>query len=223
MQCMPGYADHKRVTAITSVLVAGGMFVGYQVVYRGLEYFEAIPAGSVEEHLPNTLLVMGLVSLGVLFGGTLGSPDLDIPSTPYNHWGVFRYVWLPYQIMIKHRSPFSHWPVLATVFKLVYLYLMLNIIANVLILMANGWFYAVGQTLRIGISIGDVAVFFFQPLRYPIVWIFLVGDVIGEASHIITDYLDGRRRVRYFDDAVPPLAEGETEDTPYDRRHRYGG
>lgn len=219
---MPGYKDHKRVTGIASILTAGGVFVGYQITYRLGEKFEMLPPGSVDEKLPNTLFVMVLVAAGVMFGGTLNSPDLDTPSTPYNHWGVFRFIWLPYQIIIKHRSPFSHWPVLASVFKLTYLFVMLNLIIDVLILMANLWFIAIGDSFRIAVTVWQVAAFLFQPLRYPVVWVFIVGDVIGEASHIITDWLDGRRRMRYWDDTVPTLSDGEV-DTPHDHNNRYGG
>jgi len=218
---MPGYKDHKTVTFVTSVLTAGAVFVGYQITYRVGEKLELLPPGAVDEKLPNTLFVMGLVTAGVMFGGTLNSPDLDTPSTPYNHWGIFRFIWLPYQIMIKHRSPFSHWPVLASVFKLTYLFVMLNLVIDALILMANLWFIAIGDSFRVAVTIWQVAAFLFQPLRYPVVWVFIVGDVIGETSHIITDWLDGRRRMRYWNNTVPTLSDGEV-DTPYNNRDRYG-
>ena len=219
---MPGYKTHQQVTTIASVVVAGGIFVGYQITYRVGEHFDLLQPGAVDENLPNTLFVMAVVAMGVYFGGTLNSPDLDIPSTPYNHWGMLRFIWLPYQIMIKHRSPFSHWPVLASVFKLAYLYVILNVIVDVLILMANLWFIAIGDSFRIAVTVWQVATFLFQPLRYPIVWVFIVGDVIGETSHIITDWLDGRRRIMYWDSAVPPLSDGEV-DSPHNQRNRYGG
>jgi uncharacterized metal-binding protein len=36
------------------------------------------------------------------------SPDLDIDSAIYDRWGPFRWLWLPYQKIIPHRSWFSH-------------------------------------------------------------------------------------------------------------------
>lgn len=62
-----------------------------------------------------------LVTLGTAIGGLLLSPDLDTKSRPFHRWGIFRFIWLPYQWIAPHRSGMSHGLVLAPWFRLLYL------------------------------------------------------------------------------------------------------
>jgi uncharacterized metal-binding protein len=63
-----------------------------------------------------TLLVAG----GFLLGGLMFGPDLDIYSRQYQRWGVLRWIWLPYQKSLRHRSLLSHGPLLGTTIRLAY-------------------------------------------------------------------------------------------------------
>jgi uncharacterized metal-binding protein len=67
---------------------------------------------------------LGLVLAGsgaYLFSGLLFGPDLDTRSRHYFRWGLFRWLWLPYQRLLSHRSVFSHGPLLGTCGRLLYL------------------------------------------------------------------------------------------------------
>ncbi len=64
-----------------------------------------------------TLLVAG----GFLFGGLMFGPDLDIYSVQYQRWGWLRWLWLPYQKSLRHRSLLSHGPIIGTALRVVYL------------------------------------------------------------------------------------------------------
>lgn len=67
-------------------------------------------------------LEIGVIAAASHFlGGYWLSPDLDIKSAPFLRWGVLRFIWLPYQRFILHRSPLSHAPVLGSVIRLLYL------------------------------------------------------------------------------------------------------
>ncbi len=65
--------------------------------------------------------VAAVSGLAFLFGGLLLSPDLDINSRPYQRWGVLRWLWWPYQRLIRHRSVLSHSPFLGTAIRISYL------------------------------------------------------------------------------------------------------
>lgn len=62
------------------------------------------------------------------FAGLMFSGDLDTKSVQYKRWGWFRWLWLPYQQLLKHRSPFSHGVMLGSIFRLFYLSLCLGLL-----------------------------------------------------------------------------------------------
>ena len=68
----------------------------------------------------------GWLVLGVLLE-TFLSPDLDVDKGYIGfRWlgplgPAWRLFWLPYALIVKHRSPFSHWPVLGTAIRVAYL------------------------------------------------------------------------------------------------------
>lgn len=62
-----------------------------------------------------------LVSGGFLFSGLLLSPDLDLNSRPFKRWGWFRWIWIPYQKSMHHRSVLSHGPIIGTTLRVLYL------------------------------------------------------------------------------------------------------
>ncbi len=64
-----------------------------------------------------------------LFAGFMFGPDLDIYSLQYKRWGVIRWIWLPYQSCLKHRSFFSHGLIVGTVIRVIYLFTVVLIIA----------------------------------------------------------------------------------------------
>jgi uncharacterized metal-binding protein len=74
-----------------------------------------------------------LFSGGFFFSGLMFGPDLDIYSLQFKRWGIFRYLWLPYQKLLRHRSFFSHGLIIGTIIRIVYLLLCLFIVGSLLI------------------------------------------------------------------------------------------
>jgi uncharacterized metal-binding protein len=67
-------------------------------------------------------LELGTIAAAAHFlGGYWLSPDLDIKSRPFLRWSILRFIWIPYQRLIPHRSPLSHAPVLGSLLRLAYL------------------------------------------------------------------------------------------------------
>lgn len=62
-----------------------------------------------------------LISGGFLFSGLMLSPDLDLNSRPFKRWGWLRWIWIPYQKSMRHRSVFSHGPIIGTTLRVLYL------------------------------------------------------------------------------------------------------
>jgi uncharacterized metal-binding protein len=108
---MPSGQTHDRITLYTLPLVAGVTFWQTR-------------SSSV------TLLVAG----GFMFGGLMFGPDLDIYSRQYQRWGLLRWIWLPYQKSLRHRSFLSHGPIIGTTLRVVYLSCLLVIVAFVAVI-----------------------------------------------------------------------------------------
>ena len=62
-----------------------------------------------------------LGAISFYLGGFYLSPDLDTESRPSKRWGLFKYLWLPYRKLIKHRSFLSHGPLIGTSLRIIYL------------------------------------------------------------------------------------------------------
>lgn len=64
---------------------------------------------------------VGAMLIGaMLFSGLALSPDLDLDSSIYRRWGPFRFIWWPYQKVVKHRSWVSHSFLLGPLIRTVY-------------------------------------------------------------------------------------------------------
>ncbi|MBW4561473.1 MAG: metal-binding protein [Mojavia pulchra JT2-VF2] len=103
---MPSGRTHDRITLWALPFVAGVTF--WQTRNSNI-----------------TLLVAG----GFMFGGLMFGPDLDIYSRQYQRWGFLRWIWLPYQKSLRHRSFLSHGPIIGTTLRVLYLSCLLAILA----------------------------------------------------------------------------------------------
>lgn len=108
---MPAGKTHDRITLWSLPLVAGAAF--------SLTWNDRL-----------TLIVSG----GFLFSGLMFGPDLDINSRQYQRWGWLRWIWLPYQRSLGHRSCLSHGPVIGTLLRILYLLFWVFILGGFIVL-----------------------------------------------------------------------------------------
>ena len=138
--------------------------------------------------LTGSMALAVLATAAMLFGGLMFGPDLDIQSRQYTRWGVFRFLWLPYRMMFRHRSRWSHGIIFGTLIRVIYFAVVLAlIVAGAVYLraalvggappgldeLAQAW-RAIEANVRA--NVGRHAV-----------WAGLAGLWWGAASHTLTD------------------------------------
>lgn len=69
-----------------------------------------------------------LAAAGFLFSGLMFGPDLDIYSVQFKRWGWLRWIWIPYQKALSHRSQLSHGLLIGTILRLLYLLVITSLI-----------------------------------------------------------------------------------------------
>ncbi len=126
-----------------------------------------------------TLLVAG----GFLFGGLMFGPDLDIYSLQFQRWGFLRWIWLPYQKSLRHRSFLSHGPIIGTTLRVVYLGTLLTVVAIFALLIAE-------KLGNFALNWQDLSLIVGRSLWvYPTEYIALfLGLELGAMSHSLSDW-----------------------------------
>ncbi len=207
---MPSGRRHDSITLWTLPLVVGVAF----------------------ERTGNGTLTL-LVSGGYLFSGLMFGPDLDIYSRQYQRWGPLRWIWLPYRRHLRHRSFWSHGPLVGTVGRVLYLLVWLSLgglaialggaIVAYLLSRLPGWH----QVLQQGLSFSSQWVG--QSLQQDFShWLaVLIGLELGAISHSLSDWLGSAyyrlrrpRRARVVAPvrpAVSPIFPPSTTRKPLER------
>ncbi len=115
-----------------------------------------------------TLIAAG----GFLFSGLMFGPDLDIHSRQFQRWGWFRWIWQPYQKTLRHRSLWSHGPIVGTTLRVLYL--------MVCIALVSGLGYSLWQLFQSMTSAHGT------PFKLPVI----EGNAIAVKTHaLLTQFL----------------------------------
>lgn len=138
--------------------------------------------------ITESVSLASIVTFTFLFGGLMFGPDLDTMSKQYTRWGVFRFLWYPYQAFFKHRSRWSHGLIFGTFFRIVYfmgaLTLFSFLISYIYITASGGELAGIFEFTKAWSAIGDSVRAKTGEYAFPAVFI---GFWLGAASHTITD------------------------------------
>ncbi|MHC5759041.1 metal-binding protein [Nostoc sp.] len=157
---MPSGRTHDRITMYALPFVAG------------ITFWQTRSSNA-------TLLVAG----GFLFGGLMFGPDLDIYSVQFQRWGFLRWIWLPYQKSLRHRSFLSHGPIIGTILRILYLGSLLAILAIIVLAIAEKLGNLSFTWQDLGGSVGR------SLMQYDTEYIALfLGLELGAMSHSLSDW-----------------------------------
>lgn len=88
--------------------------------HDAITFLLAAPTFAAAWKITESVPMASIVTFGMLFGGLMFGPDLDTVSCQYSRWGIFRFLWYPYQAFFKHRSRWSHGLIFGTLFRVIY-------------------------------------------------------------------------------------------------------
>ena len=88
----------------------------------------ALPTFAAAWGVTRSLTLATAATCAMLFGGLMFGPDLDILSRQYTRWGIFRFLWLPYRALFRHRSRWSHGIIFGTLIRVVYFAALLTLL-----------------------------------------------------------------------------------------------
>ncbi|ERT08787.1 hypothetical protein M595_1318 [Lyngbya aestuarii BL J] len=121
-----------------------------------------------------------------LFSGLMFGPDLDIHrSYHFQRWGWMRWLWLPYQKSVRHRSFLSHGPVIGTAVRLLYLTVWVIVLATPVVLIAQ-------SVWEVEWSLSQVARIILRSLsQHSTEWLAtFIGLELGAMSHYLSDWVN---------------------------------
>jgi uncharacterized metal-binding protein len=167
---MPSGATHDRITLWTLPWITG---ITYGLTRNG-EF---------------TLIL----SVGFLFSGLMFGPDLDIYSVQYKRWGLLKGIWMPYRLFFRHRSIFSHGPIIGTCVRVLYLSTFIALFAMLAVAIAQLFFgfdwnwqeFALEKSRLLADKYPREAMALF------------IGLELGAMSHSISDLIDSHRQRRW--------------------------
>ena len=135
------------------------------------------------------LILASVATAGMLFGGLMFGPDLDILSRQYTRWGPLRLLWWPYRVVFRHRSRWSHGIIFGTLIRVVYFASLLTLIACAIIYLRATFVAGApadyGAVVRVWRAIEAGALM--QGHTLHVLLAVLAGLWWGAASHTLTD------------------------------------
>ncbi|MFV0387966.1 MAG: metal-binding protein [Pyrinomonadaceae bacterium] len=123
-----------------------------------------------------------------LFGGLAFGPDLDTNSLQFRRWNMFRFIWIPYRLVFKHRSRWTHGAFLGTFFRVVYFAGFVSILAFLAAYLAAEYFSFGEQNLSGFMkSWHSIGKFTREKFGAYSLYIAFAGVWLGALSHILAD------------------------------------
>ena len=156
-----------------------------------------------------------VVCLGFLLGGWMLGPDLDIHSVQYKRWGWLRWIWLPYRGSMRHRSPWSHGPVIGTLIRVLYASLWISLVAVMVVDVLNG----LGRTALTWEALVAGARWHLHS-HWPHWLALVVGLELGALSHYTADWLSSAWKRRQSGSKKRGLRRDGPRNRPKDGSNR---
>lgn len=131
--------------------------------------------------------VTGIGIGAYLFSGLALSPDLDVRSRAYRRWGMFRFFWLPYQLLIPHRHWLSHSWLFGPLLRALYFFGILYLLLRLGLYAVDRWIVDINQSATLTVLQEQLRLT--VQSHFTAAQAALVGLVAGGLVHSLTDAL----------------------------------
>ncbi len=149
----------------------------------------AAPTAAVTYQITNDWTMTAITTGGMVFGGLMFGPDLDIQSRQYTRWGPLRFLWWPYKVVLPHRSRFSHGIVFGTLVRVIYFVIICALTLAVALYARDMYLYRAkwgfGEFTDAFARVWEIL----TPIRRSYLLAAFIGLWIGATSHTVTDVL----------------------------------
>lgn len=156
--------------------------------HDAITFILAVPTFVVAWGLTENLMLAVVTTCAMLFGGLMFGPDLDILSRQYARWSIFRFLWLPYRVVFRHRSRWSHGIIFGTLIRVIYftgVLVLLTLLAIYLYMMFTTG--ASPNLDQVALAWREVEASVGHSIGRHALWACLAGLWWGAASHTLTD------------------------------------
>ncbi len=133
-----------------------------------------------------------ILSGGYLFSGLMFGPDLDIRSIQYKRWGFLKGIWIPYRMFFRHRSLFSHGPIIGTCVRVLYLFVVIAWLAIFLVGIAQLFWGFPWNWHKFALDKSHLLTHKYLKETMAL----LLGLELGAMSHSISDLISSRHKRR---------------------------
>lgn len=158
--------------------------------HDAITWILAVPTYALTYYWTGSFRLAGCATLATLFSGLMFGPDLDIRSKQYHRWGVLRFLWLPYQKFMPHRSRFSHGIVLGPAIRIIYFGIILTLLifafSYLRASLLGGEPLMARDVVRYRPQAENI---FWWAWQQPETWAIIAGTWWGAATHSITDII----------------------------------
>ncbi|RUM59292.1 MAG: hypothetical protein DSY53_03255 [Persephonella sp.] len=122
---------------------------------------------------------------GYLFSTYYLSPDLDLPqSKATQRWGRLRFIWKPYQSFIPHRNFISHFPIISSILRLIYVIIPILLVTYLTLIIIDEVF----QTELLKFVMEGVADYELEMILKKNLTDFVLGVIVADTIHIVFDF-----------------------------------
>lgn len=150
----------------------------------------------LDSTLPDINPTNALVLLGsYLLSGLLFSPDLDLKSAPYKRWRALRFMWLPYQKVIPHRSWVSHSFLFGPLLRVLYFAVVMSMLTFLVLALINALVPIDPTNTLLNVANQIRAWLETHPI---VIGYAVAGFILGGAAHTLADIVWSwiKRKVR---------------------------